>query len=191
MDQGVAAVAAAGVAGTVAVAGSFIGVWVGRRTVRDQAKVEHEQWLRGQRQEAYIAVLDAWDAAVRDLRQLEEGAAEHVQALREEVAQFGNSEEVWELEGRRIRTTVDELSAPVFHVLERVQILGPKSVDRAAINLEEALHFMGGALRARAGTERWPGPDMFEAVRVTSQARTEFMNVSRAVLRSAPRPGKP
>ncbi len=43
MDQGVAAVVAAGAAGTVAVASSFIGVWAGRRQVRDQAKVEHER----------------------------------------------------------------------------------------------------------------------------------------------------
>ncbi|MFE4658193.1 hypothetical protein ACFRFJ_16100 [Streptomyces hydrogenans] len=48
-------------------AGSFIGVWVGRRQVRDQAKVEHEQWLRGQRQEAFVDFLALWDEAVAQL----------------------------------------------------------------------------------------------------------------------------
>ncbi|MET8562694.1 hypothetical protein ABZV75_19595 [Streptomyces flaveolus] len=46
------AVVAALIAGIVAVAGGFIGVYVGRRQVRDEARTEHEQWLRGQRQEA-------------------------------------------------------------------------------------------------------------------------------------------
>ncbi|MFE0699099.1 hypothetical protein [Streptomyces sp. NPDC058872] len=45
MDQGVAAVIAAGVAGVVGVTGSLIGMRMGRRQVSDQAQVEHEQWV--------------------------------------------------------------------------------------------------------------------------------------------------
>lgn len=48
-------------AAVIAVCGVPVGILVGRWQVTDQAAVEHGQWLRGQRQEAYIALLDAWD----------------------------------------------------------------------------------------------------------------------------------
>lgn len=192
MDQGVAAVIAAGVAGVVGVTGSLIGMRMGRRQVSDQAQVEHEQWLRGQRQEAYIAVLDAWDTAVKGLRRMiEEESENQVLGTRYEEERDGHERDVWSALGERVRAEVDDLSVEAFKALERVQVLGPESVDKTAINLEDALHLMCGAIRARTGTREWPDYAGFsEAVRVTTRARQVFMNASRSVLRSAPRPGK-
>ncbi|MEU9900749.1 hypothetical protein ACIBCS_36155 [Streptomyces phaeochromogenes] len=59
MNEAWAAVVAVA-AGVFALAGGYYGS-------RRQADVEHGQWQRGQRQEAYLALLDAWDAAMRKL----------------------------------------------------------------------------------------------------------------------------
>jgi len=72
MDQGIAAVLAgvagligAGIGGIAAVLGARIGAeTVARATsleVRDQATVDHEHWLRGERLEAYKELLAAYD----------------------------------------------------------------------------------------------------------------------------------
>ncbi|WNI34462.1 hypothetical protein [Streptomyces sp. ITFR-6] len=191
MDQGVAAVIAAGVAGVVGVTGSLIGMRMGRRQVSDEAQVEHEQWLRGQRQATYVAVLDAWDTVVKHLRRMiEEEAENQVLGARYE-AEHDGMQDVWGQLGEQVRAEVDDLSVDAFTVLERVQILGPESVDKAAINLEDALHSMCGAIRARTGLSEWPDYAGFaESVRGATNARREFMNAARSVLRAAPHPGK-
>ncbi|NEA44480.1 hypothetical protein [Streptomyces sp. SID11385] len=123
----------------------------------DQAQVEHEQWLRGQRQEAYIAVLDAWDAPVKGLRRMiEEEAANQVLGTRYEEERHGHEGDVWSALGVRVRAEADDLNVESFKALERVQVLGPESVSKTAISLENALHLMCGAIRARTGTREWP-----------------------------------
>lgn len=54
------------IAAIIAVAGTVVGYFAGRRQVRDQALVEHEQWLRAQRQEAYYTFLTEFDEVVSE-----------------------------------------------------------------------------------------------------------------------------
>lgn len=70
MTGEVATIIAAAIAATGALVGVFSGIIVGRHQVTDQASVEHGQWLRGQRQEAYTAFLTAWDAGIPEFREL-------------------------------------------------------------------------------------------------------------------------
>ncbi|MFI6288360.1 hypothetical protein ACIBCM_27040 [Streptomyces sp. NPDC051018] len=75
MDQGVAALIAglAGtigalggglIAGTAAIRGARTAGEAVRQQVRDQAVVEHRQWLRGQRQQAYAGAVRAVEAFI-------------------------------------------------------------------------------------------------------------------------------
>lgn len=65
--SGMTAEQATVVAAFIGVVGGLAGVYIGRWQVRAEAVVEHEQWLRGQRREAYTALLAAWDASVLKL----------------------------------------------------------------------------------------------------------------------------
>ncbi|MGW0822566.1 hypothetical protein [Streptomyces sp. NPDC002845] len=74
MDEGLAAVVA-GLAGAIGGAGGavFDAVATARamaRQVRDQASTEHGQWLRGQRMQAYLTLLQEWDAAHKQLKNI-------------------------------------------------------------------------------------------------------------------------
>ncbi len=186
MDQGWAAVIAAGVAAVVAVAASFIGVWLGRRTVRDQAQVEHGQWLRNQRQEAYVQCLDTWDGAMRAFEALIDEAEERKRQYRWETDNVGGNP----FFAQEIFGVVEEISGPVNEALERVRLLGPDAVERAAKNLEDALNGIGGAVRAGTSEEdweEWPNHAFwYEARRNATECRRNFFDEAQAVIRTAP-----
>ncbi len=59
---------AVAVGGLFALVGAYIGYRAGRRQTSDQATVEHGQWLRGQRQHAYLAFVGTWDRWVESLQ---------------------------------------------------------------------------------------------------------------------------
>ena len=186
MDQGQAALAAGGMAAFAALVGSFVGARVGRRTVRDQAQVEHGQWLRGQRQEAYVKLLDAWDGAIGAFEAVLEGAEDRIARYRGEVETLGGGYMFFDA---ALFDEVEEISAPVVEALERVRLLGPDTVERAAMNLEDALLGIGGAVRsgATAEADRWPNrAAWFEARNNAGECRQEFFNQCRNVLRTAP-----
>ncbi|MGW5003257.1 hypothetical protein ACWEP8_37015 [Streptomyces hydrogenans] len=186
MDQGQAAIAAGGMAAFAALVGSFVGARVGRRTVRDQAQVEHGQWLRNKRQEAYVSVLAAWDGAIQAFEAVLEGAEDRIARYRWEVE---NSDGGVMFFDAALFDEVKEISAPVVEALERVRLLGPDAVERAAMNLEDALLGIGGAVRAGATAEadQWPNRAAWsEARRNAGECRQEFFNLSRDVLRTAP-----
>ncbi|MFD3336032.1 hypothetical protein ACFWV1_25810 [Streptomyces sp. NPDC058700] len=190
MDQGWAAVIAAGVAAVVAVAASFIGVWLGRRTVRDQAQVEHGQWLRNQRQEAYVAVLDTWDVAMSAFEAIIDGSEERKGAHTWATENVGGNPFLSTV----LFGEVDQHSGPVNEALERVRLLGPDPVERAAKNLEDALKGLGGAIRANSGEEElqdWPNHAFWnEARRNASECRREFFRLARSEIRTAPSTGE-
>ncbi|MFF6844632.1 hypothetical protein ACFY8X_38580 [Streptomyces tanashiensis] len=181
MDQGLAAVIAAGVAG----AAGLLGVRVGRRTVRDQALVEHGQWLRGQRQEAYVQLLDVWDAAIRAFEAILEDP-DH----RREVARYEDEQrniDGWGHLGDELFDEVEQISGPVNEALERVRLLGPESLEKAAMNLEDALLGLGGAMRAGTSDGTWPKHDVWaEMKRNATECRRDFFDLSRGVIRTAP-----
>lgn len=171
MDQGVAAVVAAGVAGTVAVAGSFIGVWVGRRQVRDQAKVEHEQWLRGQRQEAFVDFLALWDEAVAQLGE---------RTLNEYEIEILDQEDGWDTANEAVAEQMHRDRIPVARAGERVAMLGPRPVALAATAMMGALEDLAvgiGAQYLSPGEESGSGryDTYWQAKEVSSACREEFV----------------
>ncbi|MFD7980236.1 hypothetical protein [Streptomyces sp. NPDC059071] len=177
MDQGVAAVVAAGAAFTAALTGSFVGAWVGRRQVRDQAQVEHDQWLRGQRQEAYLAVITAWDEAIAnfDRRVLDVEEMHNVE-------QAGALEEVH----NAAISGMDAERAPLQRAVDRVRMLGTAPVEQAAVTLmgsaDEIVrgviaHFQGGVD---------PYQDYRRARQASEPVRDRFVTVAHKALHRTP-----
>ncbi|MFJ1928043.1 hypothetical protein [Streptomyces sp. NPDC088131] len=186
MTSEVASIVAAVIAGAVALASGF---FFGRRQVRDQAAVEHGQWLRGQRQDAYVALLDAWDTAVKEFQEeIDRGEyfdqiAAHEEALR--------GPDFWEDHMESVATHVDRISEGVQRRLERVLLLGPEPVDKACINLDEALKALGSSVRSKSGTSDWPNYDMYWEMSMNARkARSALLDAARGSMREAPRPGR-
>ncbi|MEU6979616.1 hypothetical protein [Streptomyces sp. NPDC046371] len=185
MDQGVAAVVAAAVAGTVAVAGSFIGVWVGRRTVRDQAQVEHDQWLRGKRQEAYLALTDAWDDAIPkwEARVLDPDDPDDPRINRL------NREDAWDEAGMQAAQRMEADRAPVRRAVEGVQLLGPDPVERAAAAMLDTLEELSVGIAAQyvapeEGHE--PLEHYWQARGEVERRREAFLAAARDAVRRTP-----
>ncbi|MFD3381299.1 MULTISPECIES: hypothetical protein [unclassified Streptomyces] len=183
MNEAWAAVVAAVAAGVFALAGGYYG---SRRQTTDQADVEHGQWQRGQRQEAYLALLDAWDAAVRRLTDLA-GDWEH--QLYGEAEQRAGAEFSDVIAARTGRITAD-LKRP----MERVHLLGPPTVEDAVAGLRTAIepvaeHLVRMAVKEdRAAPEDWePWDSLLEQA---ESARAVLAAEAKAAQRVSPRPGK-
>ncbi len=107
MDSGDAAVWAAAVAAMAGVGGTAVGAWFTARSLRhqveDQARAEHRQWLRSERQRTYSEVL-AGHAA------LQEALTQIVFALHEgrDVAPLETAA------GEKARVLLDVLAATVL-----------------------------------------------------------------------------
>lgn len=138
MDQGIAAVLSAGVAASVTLLGAAVAYRAGRRQVRDQGSIEHAHWLRGQREQAYLAFLASCERATaagrlrRDLWERMHGGPtpddEIVSQLRDEVQSVG----------RAFSEAVDQILEP----LERIRMLGPDIVvSEAEYTLEAVRQF--------------------------------------------------
>lgn len=171
------------VAALIAAVAALGGVLLGRRQVTDQAAVEHGQWLRGQRQEAYVALLEAWDTGVKRFDERvqnwegEHYAAEHFEG------------DGWEESEKSIYQRTQEITETVQREIERVELLGPKSVDDASAQLTEALGTLRDAVRSKAGTRQWPDWEAYnEAAEKADAARRGFLLASRETMRTAPRP---
>ncbi|MCX4869813.1 hypothetical protein OHU11_00295 [Streptomyces sp. NBC_00257] len=165
------------------------GFFLGRRQVRDQAAVEHGQWLRGQRQDAYVALLDAWDTAVKEFQEEIDQGEYFDEIAAHEEARMGDS--FWEDHEESTAAHVDRISEGVQRPLERVLLLGPELVDKACINLAEALEALGSSVRSKSGTSGWPNYDMYrDMYRNAGKARSAFLDASRESMRAAPRPGR-
>jgi len=177
------------VAAAIALIGVLCGLLIGRRQVRDQAQVEHGQWLRGQRQEAYVQFLDVWDGAMRAFEVILEESDQRKQLARYEDEQ--RNVDGWGNLAEEIFGEVEQISGPVNEALERVRLLGPESLEKAAVNLEDALKGLGGAMRAGTGEGSWPKYDFWDEVkRNATECRREFFDLSRAVIRTAPDTGR-
>jgi hypothetical protein len=139
MDQGWAAVIA-GIAGTGgALGGSIVGAIApvrgtrigAERTaqatlqqVRDQAVLDHAHWLRQQRQEAYVALLGAYDTFAVEMRRT-----------------------VGVLEGPNPQEAEIEAIQQAVFALEqaqsRIPLLGPEPAREAGIQLQDAVVLWG------------------------------------------------
>ncbi|MFF8840482.1 hypothetical protein [Streptomyces sp. NPDC015130] len=184
MDQGWAAVIAAGVAGIVALIGAFIGVWLGRRTIQDQAQVEHEQWLRGQRQEAYLTLLAEWDKAVPRFK-------EH-QLCDEDLANIANGNlEDDAADGMEVLAVA--LVEPVVLAAERVHMLGPDLVDTTARAMANTAVDLANSLVTQYAPPQGEAPwGAFQAaMNVTIDRRQAFVTAARKAMQTAPTPKQP
>ncbi|MFH9389843.1 hypothetical protein ACH4KV_24175 [Streptomyces albidoflavus] len=171
------------IAALLALAGTFGGLIVGRRQVDDQAHIEHEQWLRGQRQQAYGRFLAAWDAAFA-------AVVKEVQALMAEAENLDRvnidyvfEEDDWD----RAYQVIDEAFSPVKPKQEQVLLLGPDLLDGPATRMGEALERLEPAYIATVTGQ----PDRSEvtweeAVQGMQDARQEMLDAMRQQLRSAP-----
>ena len=119
--------------GVFGIAGTLAGMYVGRRQMTDQAQVEHGQWLRGQRQEAYVQFLNAWEEALTQYR----GDAEDWYSQTAEIPFYEGDGEDAMLES--VANDTQQALARVQPFLERVQILGPNRVEQAAAVLNTTL----------------------------------------------------
>ncbi|MGW4377021.1 hypothetical protein ACWEJ7_25585 [Streptomyces albidoflavus] len=170
------------IAALVALAGTFGGLMIGRRQVEDQARIEHEQWLRDQRQRAYGRFLTAWDAAFAAL-------VKEVEALRIEAdmldgvgVDYSFDEGDWE----RAYEVIEQAFTPVRPEQEQVLLLGPDLVDSPATRMGEALDTLKPAYVGAVTGQAKPKVDWDEAVRGMQEARQEMLDAMRSQVRAAP-----
>lgn len=184
MDQGWAAIIAAGAAGAFTLGGVALGLVVGRRQTTDQAAVEHQQWLRGQRQEAYLQLLEAFDAAVPQL----EGLVRRWDDAAVRAEQQGLANDFEEIMEDRANEAVSGLVKPI----ERAQFLGPEPVEAAAHDLLTWMDHMVDQFReqARSGMgPNWDWSSYWVLLARGKMLRGEFALAAKAELRTPPKPG--
>jgi hypothetical protein len=173
------------IAALIAGASGLIGLAVGRRQVTDEAQVEHAQWLRGQRQEAYAAFLSAWDAAYAGLTQVVADFTEQWEAME---AHGVDASDVDEGNLEHARDLAVQAMRPVRAVQEQVLLLGPEAVDHAVERMARALSTLELAFVDHLApivhprpAVRWSG-----AVHEMEAARGEMFAIMRSEVRSAP-----
>ncbi|MGW0948519.1 hypothetical protein ACWD4O_39015 [Streptomyces sp. NPDC002623] len=163
----------------------FTGMLIGRRQVTDGAAVEHDQWLRGQRQEAYVGLLDAWDATVQALEDVVAVWPDRQESLDQGV-------EGWEVQ-KAICDDVDAAGGILMKPLDRAALLGPEGVDEAVAAMDAAYDDAATYLKHQAGQD---GPDDTERMAWTGlltqahRARRDFMAAAKLALLDTPRPGR-
>ncbi|MFC8669018.1 hypothetical protein [Streptomyces sp. NPDC057199] len=172
------------VAALIAVAAAFMGIVVGRATTKDQAAVEHEQWLRGQRQEAYVEFLAVWDRGLEEL-------LDHLHTLNNWNSLMDDWEGDPESAREQTYESVAAIPATVKAPRERVLLLGPDDVDGLAdsmltdiIGMHNALlEHLGETLVLASARQRFQ-----EAYERGVENRDEWLRRVKGVLRTAPKP---
>ncbi|MGY3676551.1 hypothetical protein ACVWXU_000174 [Streptomyces sp. TE33382] len=95
----------------------------------------------------------------------------------------------WEASEDRIWEQTEAISKPVRNALERVELLGPESVDTACSQLAVALTGLIQATRIKAGDPAWPDlTACYGAWDQAAAARTVFLTACRKATRTAPAP---
>lgn len=182
MDEGWAAVVAAVVAGGVGIGGTLLGTVVGRKQTTDQAHVEHRQWLRGQRQSTYLALLETWDGIVDEMVAMQNSWDGRVQEWQEAA--------VGPHPGEQADEALHAAGARLRHATEQVDLLGPRSVDEALTELKDAFVGCRDEIRNQSVRQpQWVNREAWEAklTRATA-ARRNFHAAAIKTLRTAPGP---
>ncbi|MFF5030140.1 hypothetical protein ACFY2J_38850 [Streptomyces collinus] len=183
MSEAWAAIVAAVTAGAFGMGGVLAGIYVGRRQTTDQAHVEHGQWLRGQRQEAYLAFTDTWDTVLQELRALQESWDERVHEWQEAGGGYqhpaADAEETLAAAWVRVRSAV-----------ESIDLLGPQRVDETMRRLEDAFVGMRDEILAQPRREPpWVDPERWgRALSQAMVARGIFHAAAIRTLRTPPSP---
>ncbi|MFF9627267.1 hypothetical protein [Streptomyces griseosporeus] len=170
-------------AGVFGILGILAGIVVGRRQTTDQAAVEHGQWLRGQRQQAYTGLLAAWDTALRQLTTC-------VEVWDDRMRSMDMGAELWEVQQaihRDVAGAWEVLAKPA----ELASLLGPPRADAALMEMDRAFREATDYLMA-CSAEHGPRLEVDEwnrLVQVADNARGKFLAAARHALRTHPRPG--
>lgn len=169
MDQGNAAVIAAGlgIAGTLlgSLGGAIVAARATRKQVRDQEGAEHRNWLRQERRASYAALLDA--------------CSKGMDILRRHALSGG---------GYLAEETVLNVLGPVLEARTLVEIAGPVSMERladevvdcfiGAVNTQREMIYPDGATDSE---ER----SLNSAIEQYSAARAEFVTGAHSVFNNA------
>lgn len=184
MDQGWAAIIAATAAGVFGITGILTGITVGRRQTTDQADVEHQQWLRGQRQDAYVQLLDAWDQAVDALDQLADDWA----VIELEMDSQGQIDDFQQTIHQRAEAARQVMVKP----LDRATLLGPEDVDRAVSRMDtafdEAQAWLGRQADPAGSLQNWD--QWTRLLTILHDERRGFLEAAKAEMGRPPRPGR-
>jgi hypothetical protein len=183
MNEAWAAIVAAIAAGVFGTGGTYIGLLTGRRQTFDQAHVEHQQWLRGQRQDTYPQLLDAFDAIALPLQDLMEWWDVH----EEEAVGYGLFEEF----ALSIQTKVGELTRDTVRLLERTQLLGPAGMEQAAEAATQWVNDLIALTRRRlfaTQQEPWKWEEFETLVERRTVVRARLFAEAKKALQKTPAP---
>ncbi|QLJ06818.1 hypothetical protein HZZ00_37965 (plasmid) [Streptomyces sp. NEAU-sy36] len=188
MNEAWGTVVAAVAAGVFGIGGILAGIYVGRRQTAYQATVEHQQWLRGQRQQAFATFLEAWDCAYQRIQDILEGLDEHTfpgnfhpQNYEAEMAE-------------NMDRLLAEAVAPIQKPYEQLMLIVPDEVVGLVEQAVGQLRRMSDRLRAWAlcgsGAEinSVRRDEYWAADREAAPAREKLFQASREVLLSPPAP---
>lgn len=168
--------------GLFALAVAYIGYRTGRRQTVDQATVEHGQWLRGERQQAYLTFVDTWDTWVENLQRVQESWESRVHEYQQDQQSAVPTEAAHRVLGEAWRA--------IRRDLERVELLGPRRIDDAIRALEEAFIAMRDVIRAQgevsATCPHWD--EWNPALVAANMARFNFHAAAIRTLRQPPSP---
>lgn len=182
MSDTAATIFAATVGGLAALAVGYISYRAGRRQTSDQATVEHGQWLRGERQQAYLKFVGTWDTTVEQLQDLQQSWEQ--QAF--EYEQGDRPEHPAEVSSRLLR----EGWQAVRREIERVELVGPQLIDLALRALEDAFREMRDVFTAQeqAGASCPHWDEWNPALARANVARLDFHAAAIRTLRQPPSP---
>ncbi|MEV4449684.1 MULTISPECIES: hypothetical protein [Streptomyces] len=168
--------------GLFALAVAYIGYRTGRRQTADQATVEHGQWLRGQRQQAYLAFVDTWDTWVESLQGVQQSWESRAHEYQQDDRLEGPAEAASRVLGEAWRA--------VRRDLERVELLGPQRIDFAVRAMEDAFVGMRDVITAQgqvgATCPHWD--EWNPALVLANTARFNFHAAAIRTLRQPPSP---
>ncbi|MFJ9026267.1 hypothetical protein ACIRPU_40830 [Streptomyces sp. NPDC102259] len=185
MTEAWAAIIAAIAAGLFGVGGVLAGIYVGGQQTTAQAQVEHLQWLREQRQEAYVALMEAWETGVQGLKQMVEHWSDHEGDMERNHPDRFFSEFV--------DVRVQSLWNPIMKPGELFFVIGPEGMEEAVAALTVAFADASDFLRgqssqppgADANWQGW-GAQLEQLV----EARGTLVTAARDMMQTAPAPGK-
>ncbi|WP_330323489.1 hypothetical protein [Streptomyces pseudovenezuelae] len=182
MNEAWAAIIAAIAAGLFGIGGAFVGLIVGRRQTTDQAHVEHGHWLREQRLQAYLNLVDTWDAVIKNLQAFQDNWWREVEAHQE----HGGDVHLSVIAGRE----TGEAWATLRPATERVELLGPGKAVEAMYGILDAWRELSHVLDDQASAEpyatledRW-----YEAYGKGHVARANFHVAASTVVQTPPSP---
>lgn len=171
-------------AAAIALLGVAGGLVFGRRQVRDQAQVEHGQWLRGQRQEAFVDFLTVWDETIPKFenRVLSDRDFEHIDSMNGWEDANNDTVEAMETDRKTLQRAAD-----------RVQMLGPEAVEQSVNAMLDTVAnlALGIGMQYGPGTEGVDNLNLYWDARSEAECqRTAFVEASRSALRRTPDTGQ-